>query len=115
MSTSDYIPINKKRYVNKVIALEAENLALKKKLKVYEELLLKKVKNNLKYTTNQKIKDPFQEMQNIPNEFKQNISKFLENPTQNSELLQPLISQMITKQNKPPISGEVINEFLNNF
>jgi hypothetical protein len=111
MSTSDYIPVSKKKYIDKIITLEAENLALKKKLKVYEELLNKKVKKNLKYS----VDKPLSEQPVIRDEFKQNISKYLENPSQNADLIDPLISQMIVKRNKTNVSPEFIHDFLMSF
>ena len=45
MITTEYVPLNTKVYVRKIIELEAENKALRKTIKIYNHLLHKHMKN----------------------------------------------------------------------
>jgi len=56
MSTSEYIPINKKQYIERIIKLEAKNKALKNKLMLYENVMNVKIKNIKRENKKEKIK-----------------------------------------------------------
>jgi len=43
MTSSEYVKVNKKNYIKRIIELEAENKALSKKIKLFEDMLNTKI------------------------------------------------------------------------
>jgi hypothetical protein len=127
MITTEYIPINKKKYVNHIIKLEAENKALKEKLKTYEKFMnikIKKIGENIlnnKYNENLQIKKSFCDIKYITEtnstpshdiEFKKNISLFMQSPENNQHLIEPIINHLTCNKINASISQHDVISFL---
>lgn len=121
--TSDYIPINKKKYVNRLIKLEAENRALKKKLKVFEDILISRSKQLPYKACGETMKDNKDDIIDYPMDlrhddetltFKKNVFTFIKAPDENPQLVTPLINHIVKP--KPSIVKEMdIRKFLTDF
>lgn len=125
MNSSDYVPVNKKKYIHRLIELEAENKALRRKIHVYEELLHRKISSNNKKPTNTiPFNDPTKPVicQNNQNDlhemsdgFKESAQKFLNNPDENENIVSSLVQHMITPKNHSNITKEHVKIFLHDF
>ena len=77
---SEYVPIKKKAYITKLIKLEAENKYLRKKLRIYEDIVHSRILNKHKFETKKnnfsRIHDP---------QFDAMVKSFLTDPNQSHD------------------------------
>ena len=116
MISSEYIPINKKKYVHQLITLEAENKALTEKINAYEEILKTKF--------NEMINVDAVDVSDYPPEirqdaevlfFKKNAYSYLQSPDKNDALISPIVNHILNKRHTPQLTGEDIKKFLKFF
>lgn len=127
MNSSDYVPVNKKKYIRRLIELEAENKALRRKIHVYEDLLHRKIlsndkkcvdthincANNIHQQTNENILP--EQRNNLSDNFKETAKKFLDNPNENENVVSSIVQHMITPKINQNITKEHIQIFLHEF
>jgi len=127
MITSDCVNVSKKNIINKLVILEAENVALKRKINIYEDIIKTHVqKHQLHADVLHDIdKEPenITEISTYPAEYrndaeklfiKKKIINFLREPEKNSYLIHPLINQLVAHKKYNNITPTHIKEFLNN-
>jgi len=114
MNTTEYIPVNKKKFIRKMIHIEANNRALQKKLLVYENIFKTQI------TTVPK-QSPMSQIHQVPNnsrdvgEFKKHMRDYIENPTKNENLVPELISNLMRKNKHADVNSENIKRFLDDY
>ena len=115
MDSSDYIPVKRKIYIKKMVVLEAENKALRKKLHVYEEIM----KNKLNHTDHHD-----KDLLDVPYEIrkdakslllKKNAITFLKNPTQYDYLINDIIRDIMTPKNSKHLDVNELRSFVETF
>lgn len=116
MISSDYVPVNKKKYVSRMVELEAENKALQKKIKAYEDIL--------KLKLNEKITPDIIEINDYPYEvrhdaetlfFKKNAYIYIKDPAKNESMIPNLIKYVMNPKKVKQINRNEVELFLKYF
>lgn len=116
MNSSEFVPIKKKEYINKLVELEAENKALQKKLKTYENFLRRKLKE--KTPTN------VPDLHDYPDEvkrdaetlmFKKNAYTYIKEPQRNENIIPAIVTYLQTPKKFHQIKRDEIQAFLQDF
>lgn len=125
MNTTEYIPVNKRKFIRKMINLEANNRALQKKLSVYENIFKTQLVNvpkqssilfeqsptNLVKTQNHFNADKQCESEEI----KKHMTDYIENPTKHENLIPELVSILMHKNKRVDVDSKNIKMFLNDY
>jgi uncharacterized protein (DUF1697 family) len=117
MNSSDYIPVKKKVYIRKLVELEAENKALRKKIETYEEILKSKVKEK---THNVDVVEVHEYPDEIRGDaemlfFKKDAYIYLKNPEKNEHLIPNIVKHIIEPHITPRIGKDDVESFLKYF
>lgn len=117
--SSEYIPINKKQYAERIIKLEAENKAQRKKLEVYEKLLntkIKKTKQHHKETDKSYICDEPLELRRDTETllFRKNAFAYMKSPEKNENLIIPIVNYFINNKKYENITEVNVKDFIKN-
>lgn len=116
MISSDYVPINKKKYVSRMVELEAENKALQKKIKAYEDILKSKL--------NEKTTPEIVEINDYPDEvrhdaetlfFKKNAYIYIRNPQKNETMIPNLVKHIMNPKKVKQLNKNEVELFLKFF
>lgn len=133
MLSSDYVPVNKRKYIHRLIELEAENKLLRRKIKIYEILLRNKIIKQYAHVNYNDVENKNIECQDNDNnnvtenetkinnnetnidDFKTSAINYLKNPNNNEKIISSLVQRMITPTKEHNITGEKIRLFLHDF
>lgn len=114
MESSDYIPVNKRKYIRKLVSLEAENKALKRKLRVYEDILKSKLSTKITPNT-PPVDEHVYKMHDDSSPFKKTAQTFLNDPSKCEYLIPQIVSYISAPKNLGHVSRSDVVSFLQSF
>ncbi len=116
MISSDYIPINKKKHVSRLIEFEAKIRALEKKIKVYEDLLKEKlVHNHLQHVTQLHAPQINHATRDENDDFNNIARSYISEPDKHAQLITTIVNRLIEPKRHENISEVDVKKFLHDF
>lgn len=113
--SSDYVPVKKKKYVGRLVELEAENKALRNVLRTYEDILKAKlVERKIEIPKAFEFPDEIQkDAENLL--FKKDVYTYIKNPAENIHLISNVVKYMTKPKKNYTVNSNNVKMFLQNF